>query len=364
MAPSAPRRPGSAALAAAALACALAHAPLAAQQTGTATMQQAVAALTRALQQKDFAVLSPYLDESFHIDQLTGGFARQILERAVTAGDAPTGVHVESTSRSDGMVHATTRIDWADRTRTVALVLTDAGKFVEIPLVQVHMNGMGGAPPPNAVGGLQMRMGDAPPAPSGQPHAGPPPSGAATPARPPSNPALREELLRMRQKDQEFRSRIGLAAGAGRREIDPETAREMSQLDSENLARLKEIVARHGWPGVSMVGEDGSQAAFLVLQHADQATQEQYLPMVREAAARRELAPSLLATLEDRVRMRRGEKQIYGTQLKGSADGRLELWPIEDEARVDARRAAVGLPPLADYLRLFGLQWSPPAAPR
>jgi hypothetical protein len=136
----------------------------------------------------------------------------------------------------------------------------------------------------------------------------------------------------------------------------------MAHADSQNVARLNEIVARHGWPGASMVGQDGSQAAFLVLQHADQATQERYLPMVREAAAHHEIAPSLLATLEDRVRMRRGDKQLYGTQLKGNAAGQLELWPIEDEAHVDARRAAVGLNPLADYLRMFGVQWSPPAA--
>jgi hypothetical protein len=361
MAPSAPRHLRSAALLAA-LACALAHAPLAAQQTGTPAMQQAVAALTRALQQKDFAVLSPFLDESFHIDRLTGGFARQILERAVTAGDAPTAVHVESTSRSGGMVHATTRIDWADRTRTVALVLTEAGKFVEIPLVQVHMNGMGGAPPPNAVGGLQMRMGDTPPAPSGQRHAGPPPSGAATAARPPSNPALREELLAMRQKDQELRSRIPLGQpGGGRPAIDPELRRAMLHADSENVARLKEIVAQHGWPGASMVGEDGAQAAFLVLQHADPATQEHFLPMVRDAVARHELAPGLLATLEDRVRLAHGEKQIYGTQITGSrSTGRMEVWPIEDEAHVDERRAAVGLPPMAEYVRVFGLTWPPP----
>ncbi|HEV7589752.1 MAG TPA: hypothetical protein VGO40_16675, partial [Longimicrobium sp.] len=135
MAPSAPsRRPRRAALAAAAaLACALAHTTLPAQQPGTPAMQQAVAALTRALQQKNFDLLSPYLDDGFHIDQLTGAFARQILQRAVTGGDAPTAVHVESTARTGGLVHATTRIDYADRSRTLALVLTDAGKFVEIP---------------------------------------------------------------------------------------------------------------------------------------------------------------------------------------------------------------------------------------
>jgi hypothetical protein len=60
--------------------------------------------------------------------------------------------------------------------------------------------------------------------------------------------------------------------------------------------------------------------------------------------------------------MRRGEKQLYGSQLKSDpATGKLELWPVEDEAHVDQRRAAVGLPPLAQYLAAFGLQYTPPA---
>jgi len=40
---------------------------------------------------------------------------------------------------------------------------------------------------------------------------------------------------------------------------------------------------------------------------------------------------------------------------------RPELWPIEDEEDVDARRASVGLMPLAEYLKRFGLDYSSPA---
>ena len=37
----------------------------------------------------------------------------------------------------------------------------------------------------------------------------------------------------------------------------------------------------------------------------------------------------------------------------------MELWPIEDEENVDARRASVGLEPLAEYLKRFGLEYKP-----
>ena len=38
-----------------------------------------------------------------------------------------------------------------------------------------------------------------------------------------------------------------------------------------------------------------------------------------------------------------------------------ERYPIDDEEHVDERRAAVGLPPLAEYLKLFNLAYQPPA---
>jgi hypothetical protein len=36
-------------------------------------------------------------------------------------------------------------------------------------------------------------------------------------------------------------------------------------------------------------------------------------------------------------------------------------WPIEDEANVDARRKVMGMPPLADYLKLANDRLGTPA---
>ncbi len=55
-----------------------------------------------------------------------------------------------------------------------------------------------------------------------------------------------------------------------------------------------------------------------------------------------------MAYLTDRVRVAEKQKQVYGTQFQ-EVDGKLEPDPIEDEVRVDTRRQAVGLPPLAKY---------------
>jgi hypothetical protein len=68
------------------------------------------------------------------------------------------------------------------------------------------------------------------------------------------------------------------------------------------------------------------------------------------------------ATLEDRVLVGEGKPQIYGTQVHFGPEtgGRWELYPIVDEEHVDERRTRIGLPPMADYLKLFGLEYRPP----
>jgi len=51
------------------------------------------------------------------------------------------------------------------------------------------------------------------------------------------------------------------------------------------------------------------------------------------------------------VRTCSGLPQRYGTQFDWDARGEMNPLPIEDPEGVDARRRAVGLPPLADKLR-------------
>jgi hypothetical protein len=82
---------------------------------------------------------------------------------------------------------------------------------------------------------------------------------------------------------------------------------------------------------------------------------------VKEAKKKKEIEPGNVALLEDRIRMREGKKQIYGTQLmRNEKTGKYQLYPIEDEEHVDLLRASVGLPPIAEYLRSFGLEYVPP----
>lgn len=127
--------------------------------------------------------------------------------------------------------------------------------------------------------------------------------------------------------------------------------------DSINLVKVKQILDSLGWPDVDSIGTRGSTALFLVIQHADLATQEQYLPMMRQAVKDRNARGSQLALLEDRVAMRKGKKQIYGSQVLKYGDGEWFLAAMIDPDHVDERRRTVGLPRLASYLKNWDIVW-------
>jgi hypothetical protein len=128
--------------------------------------------------------------------------------------------------------------------------------------------------------------------------------------------------------------------------------------DSLNLIKIEDILDKYGWLGEDIVGEQGNRTIFLVIQHSDLAVQEKYLPMMREAVKNGKASAGDLAYLEDRVAIRQGKKQIYGSQV--NYDGERQIYyvlPLEDPDNVDKRRAEVGLPPMAAYVGYFNLKW-------
>ncbi len=131
---------------------------------------------------------------------------------------------------------------------------------------------------------------------------------------------------------------------------DKKAIEAMQAIDRKNTTRLKAIVEEKGWPGKSLVGEDGAHEAWLLVQHADldRPFQKKCLDLLKEAVAKEEAKGSDLAYLTDRVLVAEGKKQRYGTQFVGQGDA-MKPSPIEDEANVDQRRKEVGLGTMAEY---------------
>jgi hypothetical protein len=96
--------------------------------------------------------------------------------------------------------------------------------------------------------------------------------------------------------------------------LSTEEAMEHARIDVSNTDRLREIVRRHGWPGLSHVGEAGAEAAWLIAQHADRQLdfQREVLPLLTAAAANGEAKARHAAYLTDRICMAEGRPQVTG----------------------------------------------------
>ena len=112
-------------------------------------------------------------------------------------------------------------------------------------------------------------------------------------------------------------------------------------LDSSNLTRIKYLLDTQGYIGKSLVGEPTNIAAWNVIQHNPEYI-EQYLPLMKEAGKKGELPFRLVAMMEDRYLMNKGEMQIYGTQARSYGSSPSFIWPIEDPDNVNARRKEAG----------------------
>lgn len=159
--------------------------------------------------------------------------------------------------------------------------------------------------------------------------------------------AIKNELAAIFERDQKTRK-------------GSDSVAFVQYIDSCNLAAVESLIAKYGWPGKSFVGAKGNNTVWLVIQHADLATQEKYLPMMKESVAKNESRSVDLAYLEDRIRMRKGEKQLYGTQVSFNKTGGQEIWPIEDEKNVNQRREKLGLEPMEEYAKYFGIEYKLP----
>ena len=160
------------------------------------------------------------------------------------------------------------------------------------------------------------------------------------------NGQLLDELLAMARRDTDMRAHL-LQAG----KLYGEYADEMRQIHEENAKRLSEMVDRHGWPGVSVVGLEGCRAAWLIAQHSicTPALQRKFLAVMQRASESGDVPRKLVACLTDRIRSNEGKPQLYGTVLAWNEKGELTC-ELEDPANVDARRQEVGLPPFREDL--------------
>jgi hypothetical protein len=156
-----------------------------------------------------------------------------------------------------------------------------------------------------------------------------------------SNESLSQELVALAKGDLSVRDELVADGSLGLHGYHP----RMEAVHKENAARLAAIIDQYGWPGLTLVGEEGAWAAWLIVQHAigNPPFMRRCLSLLKQATSNGEAISWQVAMLEDRIRMYEGKPQIYGSQFQPDKNGQLNPYQIEDPELVNDRRLAVGL---------------------
>jgi len=167
-------------------------------------------------------------------------------------------------------------------------------------------------------------------------------------------------LEAIHKEDQKYRNQItGIEEKYGRDSDEMKKHWKLiNEKDSINLIKVEKILNERGWLGANVIGHQGNGTLFLVIQHASLETQEKYLPMMREAVQKGNARAGSLALLEDRVALRKGEKQIYGSQIgRDNKTGAFFVSPLIEPEKVNERRASVGLGSIENYISNWNITW-------
>jgi len=156
------------------------------------------------------------------------------------------------------------------------------------------------------------------------------------------NIPLRDTILKMRKIDNNYQGKFDSIMLTNNSIAIQSFKNEWKTSVKENDLRLLKIIDTYGWPTKELVGDIASSEVFFIVQHSSNLElQKKSLSLLKQIANndKNDLIP--IAYLEDRILVKSGEKQLYGTQYNKD-----RLFPIQDPENLNRRRAQIGLDPV------------------
>lgn len=162
------------------------------------------------------------------------------------------------------------------------------------------------------------------------------------------NNRMREKLLEMRVSDERVREELAKTG-----ELFDGYCPKTEAVHLKNAAALEKMLDENGgWLGKSVVGKDGADAAWLIVQHAISLPgfSRRCLELIENSVAVNDEVAQHAAMLRDLISFFEGKPQRYGTQSDWNKDGVMEVRTLANEEKVNDFRAALGLEPLENLI--------------
>jgi len=173
------------------------------------------------------------------------------------------------------------------------------------------------------------------------------------------NKALSIKLDSIFINDQFERSKIDTMIQLyGRNSIQlKELWKKINYNDSINVSFVTHLLQGKGWLGEDVVGKNGLNTIFLVIQHANINIQKKYFASLKKIAFRGGGDLWNFAYLADRIQVQLGRSQSYGSQFYFNTQMNVNtFYPIRDERHLNMRRYKVGLEPIEYYAKKYNIK--------
>lgn len=152
--------------------------------------------------------------------------------------------------------------------------------------------------------------------------------------------SIAEKIISLKNSDLELRDRLIKS-----RRLGEGYDKEMKKLHTRNAEILEGIINRIGYPTADKVGQEASEAAWLVIQHSISHPDfmKKCMKLLATAVDEHKAEKLSLAYLTDRIAVFEGKPQQYGTQFDWDENGLLSPNFYDSVNEVNRRRISVGL---------------------
>lgn len=164
---------------------------------------------------------------------------------------------------------------------------------------------------------------------------------------------IAEIIIGLKNADLELRDKLIL-----NRQLSDGYNEEMAGLHNKNAEILNEIIDQIGYPTIDKVGEESSEATWLVIQHSigQPNFMKKCLKLLENAVVEKKADSKNLAYLSDRIAVYENKPQLYGTQFDWDENGELSPHPLDDLIKVNQRRKLLGLNTLEEQTAMIRKQ--------
>lgn len=161
---------------------------------------------------------------------------------------------------------------------------------------------------------------------------------------------ISQTILRLKEKDDKLRAKL-----IENKTLSNGYNREMKAIHNSNAKRLNRIIDVIGFPTSEKIGEEASNAAWLIIQHSiGQPDFMKKWAALMEIEVKNGQADKInFAYLTDRIAVFEGNPQRYGTQFDWDENGEMSPAKIDEYDKVNERRKAIGLNSLEEQIKVM-----------